>query len=227
MLGKVALVTVCIVLALAPATFAATYGSSLSEPANVTFGCEAAPILDPITGAPTLVASGQASCTWRHIGYILSNKVTSQVPRSGRIKSIQVRAGANPAPLRLTILGASSQLDLVTGQELAGTFSCCTARYLGPVFKPRANAITRRRTNVRVVNTIDRRNLVRVVDVVALSAVGPGTLPLRDQGVHGSYQTGAALAGFYYPLTERGQPRVEGASMDGYDLLLRWTLRSR
>jgi hypothetical protein len=161
------------------------------------------------------------------VGYIFSNQITSQVPHSGRIKRIRVRAGSNPAPLRLTILGASSQLDLVTGRELAGTFSCCTARYLGPVFRPRANATTSRRANVRVVNTIDRRNQTRVVDVVGLSAVGPGTLPLRDQGVHGSFQAGLALANFWYPLTARGQPRVEASSMDGYDVLLRWTLRRR
>src|ERR1700709_988775 len=82
-------------------------GSTLRGPANVGFGCEAAPTFDPINGQPTLIATGRRTCTYRHVGYLNSNRITSLVPANGRIVRIRVRAGSNPAPLRLTIMTAS------------------------------------------------------------------------------------------------------------------------
>jgi hypothetical protein len=192
------------------------FGGRLNAPANVGFGCEAAPVLDPITGVPSLFASGQRTCTFRHIGYINTNRITSIVPASGRIVRIRVRAGRNPAPLRLTILGASS--------SIANGFSCCTARRFGRVFRPRPNRVTTIRTNVRVRRS-NPNGATQFNDVVALSAVGPGTLPMRDQGTAGTFTPGTALTALWYPLTGRGDPRVEAISADGLDLLFQWDFR--
>jgi hypothetical protein len=203
-------------LAAAPASAGAVFfGSTLGRP-NVGFGCEAAPILDPITGVPSLVATGQRTCTYRHLGYINRNRITSLVPAKGRIVRIRVRAGGNPAPLRLTILTASTS-------TLNG-FTCCTARRFGRTFRPRANRITTIRTNMRV-RRDNPTGSVQFTDVVALSAVGPGTLPLRDQGTAGTYTSGTALAAYYYPLTAIGDPRVEGGGADGLDVLFQWDFR--
>jgi len=196
---------------------AKTFGSKMRGRANVTFGCSQAPILDPITGAPVLAPSGQRTCTYRHGGYIGSNRVTGLVPASGRITRVRVKAGRNPAPLRVTILGASS--------SVLNGFSCCTAQRHSRTFRPRANRITTVRMNLPVIRRIDRRNGSQVNDIVALSAVGPGTLPIHDEGRHGVFANGSALAIHYHPMTRRGEPRVDGYSIDGTDLLFQWTFR--
>ena len=205
-------------LALVPAVADAKFlGSTMSGKANVPFGCGLAPILDPITGAPILAPTGQRTCTFRHLGYINNfTRVTSLVPANGRIVRIRVKAGNNPARLRLTILTASS--------SLSNGFSCCTARKFGRVFRPRARRTTTIRTNVRV-HRANPNGSSQFNDVVALSAVGPGTLPMRDQGTAGSFAPGSAAAALWYPLTGIGDPRVEATTADGLDLLFQWDFR--
>src|SRR4051794_17588929 len=120
--------TAAALLAVLPASAqSAFFGSKLNRPANVSFGCEVAPILDPIFGGPQLAPTGQKTCTYRHGGYVNSNRIVSFVPTTGRITRIRVRAGRNPAPLRLTILTASSRIS--SEGPIAGSLSCCTARY--------------------------------------------------------------------------------------------------
>jgi hypothetical protein len=208
-----------VALALLPtAAHAVFLGSTLNGRVNTGFGCEAAPIYDPITGQPQLVASGQRTCTYRHVGYINSNRATSLVPGNGRIVRVRVRSGRNPAPLRVTILNSASG---------SSGFSCCTADRFSRTFRPRANRTTTVRMNIPVQRTVDTQRGFVTTDVVALSAVGPGTLPLRDQGVGGQYVDGAALAGFWYPLTGRGDPRVDQTSHAGLDLMFQWDFRRR
>jgi hypothetical protein len=192
------------------------FGGKLNRPANVGFGCELAPILDPISGAPTLAPTGQRTCTFRHVGYLYRNRVTSIVPANGRIVRIRVRAGRNPAPLRLTILSGSS--------SVGNGFSCCTALKFGRVFRPGANRVTTIRTNVRV-HRSNPNGSSQFNDVVGLSAVGPGTLPMRDQSSAGTFTPGSALTELWYPLTARGDPRVEQTRADGLDLLFQWDFR--
>jgi hypothetical protein len=209
------LTAVALLLAVPAAAQARWFGSKMRGAANVNFGCEAAPILDPITGAPELVSSGQRTCTYRHAGYLNTNRITALVPANGRIVRVRVRAGRNPAPLRVTILNASSS---------AG-FSCCTAIRKGRVFRPRANRVTTIATNFRVHNVVDTQRGFHTTDVMALTAVGPGTLPLRDVGGAGSYATGNPFAGFWYPGTAIGDPRVDQTTAGGLDLLFQWDFR--
>lgn len=192
-------------------------GSTMHGRANVGFGCSLAPILDPITGAPILAPTGQSTCTFRHLGYINNfTRVTSLVPANGRIVRIRVKAGNNPARLRLTILTASS--------SLLNGFTCCTARKFGRVFRPRANGTTTIPTNVAV-HRSNPNGSSQFNDVVALSAVGPGTLPMRDQGSAGAFAPGSAATALFYPLTGLGDPRVEATTADGLDLLFQWDFR--
>ena len=218
MLVRRSLVVALALTALAPAVADAKFfGSTMHGAANVGFGCSLAPILDPITGAPILAPTGQRTCTFRHLGYIDNfTRVTSLVPANGRIVRIRVRAGNNPARLRLTILGASS--------SIANGFSCCTARKFGRVFRPRANRTTTIRTNMRVRRS-NPNGASQFNDVVALSAVGPGTLPMRDQGTAGSFASGSAVTALWYPLTGIGDPRVEAITPDALDLLFQWDFR--
>lgn len=202
------------VLAGAPvAASGATFGSSLRARPNLGFGCKSALIRNSITGAPTITPSGQRTCTYRNLGFLNRPGSGSLAPATGRVTSIRVRSGRNPAPLRLTILSSSP------GR------SCCTAIFLGRPFRPRANAITRIRTNVKIRRVLDPGTGVASTDVVAISAVGPGSLPLHYAGGGGTFADGSPLTSFWYPLTRPGDPRVDGYTMDGLELLFQWTFR--
>lgn len=58
------------------------FGSNLARVPNVGFGCETAPILDPIFGTPIFAATGQTSCTFRSLGF------SHSIEYSGRFSSV-------------------------------------------------------------------------------------------------------------------------------------------
>lgn len=212
-----------LVLAIAAPASARWYGSTMQGTANATYGCESALILGPIGGVE-LAPTNQRSCTYRHGGYLNSLRPTSIVPASGRVTRIQVKSGPSPARLRLTVLTGSSRVNTFTGEDLPGTYTCCTARYVGPAFRPKANATTTLRVDVPVQNVRNKeiQNRIHSSDGLALSAVGPGTLPLHLTPVVGSLVAGTPLATGFFPLTKPGEPRVDGYTMAGIDLLFRW-----
>jgi len=217
---------VCLVLA-APAS-ARWYGSTLRGKPNATYGCEAATVFGPIGGI-VLQPTGQRSCTYRHGGYLYRNRRTFIAPGNGRVTRIRVKSGPRPARLRLTVLTGSSRVDTFTGREIPGTYTCCTARYVSRPFRVRANRITRKRVNVRLRDVRSRQLNIRIhsTDGLALSAAGPGTLPLRIRSSVGAFQPGTPIATGYFPRTRRGDPRVDGFSMPGIDLMFQWNFRRR
>jgi hypothetical protein len=216
----------CCLLA-APAS-ARWFGSTLRDAPNANYGCESALILGPLGGVE-LAPSGQRSCTYRHGGYLYSSRPTFIAPSTGRIARIRVKSGPNPAKLRLTVLTGSSRVNPFTGRDQPGTYTCCTARFIGKAFRPRANRVTTKRVNVRVFDVRSKRLRYRIhsSDGLALSAVGPGTLPLHIRPSVGTIEGGTPLATSYFPLTARGDPRVEGYTMAGIDLLFQWDWRRR
>jgi hypothetical protein len=217
-----ALALLVIGLTAAPAS-ARWYGSNMTGSPNANYGCESALVLGALGGVE-LLPTNQRSCTYKHGGYFNSLKPTSIVPSSGTVRRIQVKSGANPARLRLTILTGSSRVDTFTGADLPGTYTCCTARFVGPAFRPKPNATTTRRVNVPVfdVRSKEIQNRIHSSDIVALSAVGPGTLPLRLEPAIGGYASGTPLLTGFFPRTRPGEPRVDGYTISGVDLLFRW-----
>ena len=149
----------------APAS-AQWFGSTMTAQANAGYGCESALILGPIGGVE-LAPTNQTSCTYRHGGYLNSLRPTSIVPSTGWVRRIQVKSGANPALLRVTVLTGSSRVDTFVGRDIPGTYTCCTARYVGPPFRPKANATTTRRVNIHVfdVRSKDIQNRIHSSDV--------------------------------------------------------------
>jgi hypothetical protein len=223
-----ALLTAAALLAVPASASATWFGSTMRGPVNAPYGCEAATIFGAL-GGTVVSPTNQTSCTYQHLGYVGSNRLGSIVPSSGRIVRIRVRSGATPARLRLTILTGSSRIDTLSGREIPGTYTCCTARYVGPAFRPRANAVTVRRVNVPVFVTQSNQLQIRTKasDIVAVSASGPGTLPLRiDPGV-GTIAQGAPQARGFWSATAKGDPRVDGYGMTGIDVLLGWDFRRR
>jgi len=215
------------VMAAAPVS-ARWFGSTMKAAANASYGCESALVLGAIAGLE-LAPTHQTSCTYRHGGYLNSMLPTSLAPSSGVVRRIQVKSGPDPALLRVTVLTGSSRVDTFTGRDLPGTYTCCTARYVGPTFRPRPNATTTRRVNIRVFDVRNKSIQYRVhsTDGLALSAVGPGTLPLSTSNSVGSIVEGAPIATGYFPMTRVGEPRVDGYSLTGLDLLFRWDFYRR
>jgi hypothetical protein len=205
------------------------YGSLLQGVPNANYGCESALVLAPLGGVQ-LSPTNQVSCTYRHAGYLYSNRPTFIAPGTGRITAIKVRSGANPAELRLTILTGSSRVDTTTGRDLPGTYTCCTARFVGKPFRPKANSTTKKKVNVKVFDVRDKRIRFRIhsSDGVALTAVGPGTVPLQIHNDVGGYNPGTPMATGYWPYTRVGEPRsADGYSMTGIDLMFQWFFKRR
>lgn len=195
-------------------------GSSLRQSANVPFGCEGALRPNPIFGYPEIVATGNRTCTLRGAGNIGGRISPSIVPGRGRITRFSVRVGRNPAPLRLTIAtGSTTPPDPTAGTS--GDFRCCTTRFFGPAFRPRANAVTTRLVNIPVDNQ-QRGGGASFFDVVTISAMGPGSLPLHTTGNHFTFAFGSPLTYFYYPYMRLREPRPEANGADGFEVLLRW-----
>ena len=201
---------------------AANFGSNLQQTPNTAWGCESAPVYDPFAGGAVLQPTGQTTCTLRSGGRIGSPRNWSSAPGRGRITRIRIRSGANPAPLRLTVLLAHTRT--YEGQS-GGDYLCCTATFLGRVFRPQANAVTTRRVNVPVTRIRDGR--ITYIDEIGLSVMGPGTLPLHDEGTAGQLANGSALTIFNYPFIRNGETTGSGLSADGLELLLRWTYQPR
>ena len=216
----------CLLLA-APAS-ARWYGSTLRDSPNAPYGCEAALTSAPLGGVQ-LSPSNQSSCTYRHGGYLNTGRPTFIVPGNGRIVRIRVKAGANPAILRLTVLTGSSRVDTFSGRDVPGTYTCCTARRVGKAFRPKANAITTKKVNVPVqdVREKDINYRIHSSDGLTLSASRAGSLPLHVRQSVGGFDSGTPIATGYWPATGKGDPRVDGYSMTGIDVLFQWDWRRR
>ena len=223
----VVLALACWALAAAPAS-ARWYGSTLRDSPNAPYGCEAALTRAPLGGVE-LSPSNQSSCTYRHAGYLNSGRPTFFAPGTGRVTRIRVKSGRNPAKLRLVVLTGSTRVDPFTGRDQPGTFTCCTARRIGKAFRPRANAVTTKKVNVRVEDVREKELNIRIhsTDGLALSAEGPGSLPLHIRQSVGGFDSGTPIATGYWPATGKGDPRVDGFSMTGIDVLFQWNWRRR
>lgn len=205
-----------------------TAGSDLGRAPNTTFGCESRPY--PDINSPTgqqFLATGLSSCTWWSITYGpggVVGGVSTYVPRgAGRVLRARVRSGNNPAPLRIAIISSGSQSGFSGRAETA-------------VFQPQANAVTTVPVNIVAgsgstpgnppsADPNDPNRGFAYNDVVAVTAVGPGTLPIAEQpGPHGNFanqSSGRAFAQFTHPALS--PDRVSGGDeglMDGYEVLL-------
>jgi hypothetical protein len=214
-------------LVLAAPASARWFGSTLRASPNANYGCESALVNG--TFGVQLLPSNQTSCTYRHGGYLFKNRFTFIAPGTGRITKIRVKSGPNPAKLRLTILTGSSRVSPFTGRDQPGTYTCCTARFVGRAFRPKANRITTKKVNVRVFDVRSKKLRYRIhsSDGVALTAVGKGTLPLHVRPDVGNIVTGTPTAVGYWPFTRVGDPRVDGYSLAGIDLLFQWNWKRR
>lgn len=210
-----ALATVLLVLGVAASPASAqqtTQGSSLQNPANITFGCETQPVLTDSSGNYSLAASGQPDCTWANTG-------GGTVPGDGVVRKITVRAGANPAQIRFVVLRTLAQPG-------AGSF-CCYFVAETSVARPNPNTTTTFDVNLPVERNTNPQTQVVSQDNIGVSAVsGTGTLPVFDNGRHNILDpiTPAVNASWYYPrmssASDTGSGRRAEGSGNGWEVLL-------
>ena len=217
--------TACCCALAAPAS-AKWYGSTLSGKPNVDYGCETALTSAPLGGvqrSPT----NQASCTYRHGGYLYRNRPTFLAPATGRITKIRIKSGPNPARARLTVLTGSSRVDPFTGRDQPGTYTCCTARYVGKPFRLKPNKVTTKKVNVKVYNLVEKELQIRIhsSDGLGLSFGSGDTVPLKITPPVGGFNPGTPLLTGYWARTRKGDPRVDGYSMSGIDLMFQWNFK--
>jgi len=222
-----------------------TLGSPLQQAPNISLDCAAQPALLPdASGNFGLFQSGVPDCTWRQSGVfgILNDPRVSSVPGDGRITSISVRSGPDPAPLRFVILRQLAAPGI-------GEACCFFVRETAPV-QPQPNTVTTFAVDIPVErNTIVRdpgdpgdpndpndpgrpADGTRAVDLVAISAAaGTGSLPLFSTGRNNSFQftePGSVNASFFYPRmgtipNDSGGGRSEGTGIPGVELLINFT----
>jgi hypothetical protein len=164
------------------------------------------------------------------------------VPGDGRIISISVRSGPNPAPLRFVILRQIAAPGV-------GEACCFFVRETAPV-QPQPNTVTTFAVDIPVErNTIVRdpgdpgtpgdpddpgrpADGTRAADLLAISAAaGTGDLPLFSTGRNNSFQftePGSVNASFFYPRmgtipNDSGGGRSEGTGIPGIELLINFT----
>lgn len=187
------------------------------------FGCDSRPVIEPITYSYVPAASGVADCTWRQSGVfgVLDDPRFSSVPGDGTITQIEVLSGANPAPLRFSILR-----QLGTG-GFAG--QCCFFVSETAPMQPTPNGVTVFPVRIPVQrNTLDG---VQAIDLLGVSAQsGAGSLPIRQVGSTSSFaltSLGSVNAGNFYPRIgsdpndSGGGRREEG--VPGFELMVRST----
>ncbi len=204
----IALLVAAAALALAairsPAASAVTFGSRLDGTPNLPFGCEARPYIAP--GGAQLIPTGMSSCMWWSAPLTAAN---TYVPvGQGVITAARVRSGPNPAPLRISVISSGGGL-------------CCTHQRSSEIFNPAPNAITTVPLALTAGSGLDpNRPGSQYSDIVVVSAVGPGTLPVHDFGVHGTFDTSVPAASFLHPELTNGNSNTDVGWMDGFEVLL-------
>lgn len=174
----------------------ASFGSSLAQNPNVTFGCETKPTLNNFSGNYQFLSSGQADCTWYQAGvYLGAGDPTGLVPGNGTVTSIAVRSGPGPvSPLRFVVLRTFAS---------GGASACCFFVRESGAVQPTANATQSFPVSLPVENNLNPFNGLRTQDYIGISgASGAGSLPLFFNGQNNvltNYTTGNPVAGFFYP----------------------------
>jgi len=224
-----ALIALCAAATTAPAQ-TVTRGSTLQNPPNYGFGCEA--LIEQDFGSGLLVPNpfyNLPSCTWYGTGSagVTGDQRSSAVPATGIVTNVRVRSGPNPAPLRISVIRSISRLTL----DPNAPGGCCFGQRESAVFQPAPNAVTQVAVNLPVENVRDVAQNIRWNDSIGISAAGgTGSLPISDQGF-ASHQTGAAfnpdvlLSAMTSPaIAPDNAPRLNFRGAPGYDVLLQYDL---
>ena len=200
----------------------------LAAPPNVNHGCEALPTVVDQFGSIQPVATGQPHCTIFQTGQAMTvgSRLSGYVPANGTITSVRVRTGANPAPLRFTVM---RQITLIRpdGTLDSGNSSCCFLQHMTAPVRLPANAVTEVPLNLPVQNGRDNVNRVAVSDILGVSAdSGAGNLPIRVVGtpnVADGNVPGMPIMGWFRPQLGPNQVRTDMTGVPGFQLTMNFS----
>lgn len=229
-----ALVTFALLVAVPGGASAIDSGDvDLAAPPNLNHGCEAMPTVVDMHGNFAPVATGELTCTVFQTGQAmtLGSRLSGYVPANGTITSVRVRTGANPAPLRFTVM---RQITLIRpdGTLDSGNSSCCFLQHMTQSFRLPPNAVTEVPLNLRVENGRDNVNRVAVSDILGVSAdSGAGNLPIRvvvdrpsGPNVADSNVPGMPIMGWFRPQLAPGEPfRTGMTGVPGFQLTMNFS----
>lgn len=193
-------VAVLAALTLVPASAQAisvTQGGDLNRTSDAGFGCETrfTPGYPPdFTYQPFV--TGPTTCTMWTLGATVSD--SSMVPGTGTVTKVRVKSGPNPAPLQVIIIRNLYQKANPNNPNEITDQQCCTGVVEGPVFQPSPNTVTESVVNLPVQQVAPQGKLSGWGDIVAISGLGAGEMPLSSTGPHTSDAATAA-----------GTPKVE------------------
>ncbi len=184
-----------------------TQGSNLAEAADGGFGCETAwsPGFTPPDFAYEPFATGHTTCTTFMPGVTIND--TFLVPGDGTVRRVRVKSGPTPAPLRIAIIRRLFQTNPNNPNEITDA-QCCTGVRESATFNPRPNAVTEVTVNLPVDTEQSINGASGWHDIVAVSAVGAGQLPIASVGPHtaaAGTQASTPTAHAYYPKIEPGR----------------------
>lgn len=177
------------------------------------------------------IRTNSSSCTWATVGRInatgtgFTRGAGSGAPSTGRIVAVSVKSRASPAALQVTIVRQISQI--AANGAILDT-SCCQGERSSRVFQPRPNRISTFRVNLPVESVRDPQRGVAWLDYVAISGLGPGSLPIFSQGA-AAHENGLTPRSFQsralWPRVRRGQNRADGSGQSGFEVLARFDFR--
>ena len=225
-------VVVLATVALLPASAQAQSKNNQGTPMSLTpaagseaFGCETrwqAGFAPPFEyeRQPT----GLTTCTAYQPGTTIDD--THLVPGPGLVTKVRVRSGANPAPLRITIVKRIFQTHPVTGQITDAV--CCTGTGSeSATFQPPPNTVHELTLNppLTVTTSPSQNGASGHHDIVAVSAMGPGDLPIASTGPHSLSEFSSVAMQMFYPKVETGQQGQAQHDYVNYAVLMNydWT----
>ena len=223
----VAVATVALLPSLAQAQSKSNQGTSMSlTPAtgSEAFGCETRWGFAFGTGEYQREPTGFTTCTAYQPGTTIEN--THLVPGPGFVTKVRVRSGANPAPLRITVVKRLFQTHPVTGQITDA--QCCTGTGSeSATFQPPANTVHELTLNppLKVTTSPSQNGASGHHDIVAVSAMGPGDLPIASTGPHSLNTFSDTAMQMFYPKVETGQQGQAEHNYVNYVVLMNydWT----
>jgi hypothetical protein len=148
--------------------------------------------------------TGHTTCTAYQPGTTVDN--THLVPGPGLVTKVRVRSGANPAPLRITIVKRLFQTNPATG-EITDAICCTGTGAESATFQPPANSVHELTLDppLRVTTSPSQNGASGHHDIVSVSAMGAGELPIASTGPHSLSEFSTTAMQMFYPKVETGQ----------------------
>lgn len=179
------------------------------------FGCESRfqPGLN-FAGIYEKQPTGVGSCTAFQPGVSVAD--THLVPGPGTVTKVRVRSGSNPAPLQVTVIKRLFQTNPNNPAEITDAQCCTGTGRNSATFQPTPNAVTEVTVNLPVTTTRSINGASGHHDIVAISGVGPGNLPIASTGEHslsaGTLRSTPTMQ-IFYPKVETG---LQGQAQHDY-----------